>query len=224
MKMPQRISRLGERINALSLRERGMLLIALWGLLFMLWDLTLMESIRARQEAARTQLESVRERVGALSRSMRTLAGERQQNPEQKLWARLEALQAENTALAQEMASLRGGISTPRQSLAVLTGLLAEQGDVEVISLENLPVEPLLVEPLAVTGGSTETSAGIHIHRVRLVVESDFGGVLDYLNLIEGLPEGVYWESLNLNVPGWPANRVELVLYSLVPGDGWLGV
>lgn len=219
MKGPQRISRLAGRINALSLRERGILLITLWGLLFVLWDLALMEPVRERQQTVRTQLEAVRERVGAMTQGMRTLAGERQHDPKQQLRARLEALRAENMTLAQEIESIRSGISTPQQSLEVLTGLLAEQSDVEVISLENL-----LVEPLAVSGSDPETSAHLHIHRVRLVLESNFNGVLDYLYLIESLPDGVYWESLKLTVPGWPANRVELVLYSLVPGDGWLEV
>jgi MSHA biogenesis protein MshJ len=65
---------------------------------------------------------------------------------------------------------------------------------------------------------------GLFVHRVRLVIESDFGGIRDYLGLIEDLPSGVFWDSLKLDVPAWPANRAELVLYSLALDDNWLGI
>ncbi|MFW5927548.1 MAG: hypothetical protein ACOCSR_05795, partial [Wenzhouxiangella sp.] len=99
----------------------------------------------------------------------------------------------------------------------VLARLLAERPGVDVVALENMPAENL-------DGEAGNPVPGVYIHRVRLVIESDFGAVADYLDQIRALPEGVYWESLQLEVPGWPLNRVELILYSLAFADNWLEV
>lgn len=213
----ERIKALGERINGFTLRERGLLFLAVLAAVFLLWDLVAMSPINQRREVAQAQLEQVRDRVGNLNASIQAMVKNRQGDPNAELAARRDSLEREIAELETRINTLHSGVSSPDRAVRVLARLLADRADLTVVSLENLPSSPLLA------GGSAD-DAGIFIHRVRLVVESDFDGILGYMALIENLPEGVYWESLKLEVPDWPTNRVEMVLYSLALNDGWLGI
>lgn len=212
-----RLRWIAERINALSLRERALFLLAVFAIIFLIWDFAAMQPIRDRQERVQDQLEQVRDRVGRLTASIQQLATESTRNPNAELEQRRALLEDEIGDLENRLADIHGGVSGPRKSVSVLARLLSERSGVHLVELENLPVETLDNE-------SGVPLPGVYIHRVRLVIESDFGGVGDYLDRIRQLPPGVYWESMRLDVPEWPVNRVELILYSLAFADNWLEV
>jgi MSHA biogenesis protein MshJ len=214
-----RLQALAERVNGFSLRERGLLFLAILAAVFLLWDWAVMGPINERQKRTQDQLEQVRDRVTNLNESIQSMVQQRQRDPDAELTARRDALQEEVAKLETRINELHSGVSSPDRAVRVLARLLADRPDLSVVRLENLPSTPLVGTELA-NGGQ----AGIFVHRVRLVVESDFEGILGYMGLIENLPEGVYWESLKLEVPEWPRNRVEMVLYSLALNDGWLGI
>jgi len=216
MSIRARIQSLAERINGLSLRERGLLFLAILAVIFLLWDLAVMRPIESRRQATQAQLEQVRDRVDQLSSSIQTMIRERNRDPNAELTARANALEEQIEELKKRISQLHGGVSDPRNAIDVLATLLDERPGLRLVSLENMPPEPLLA-------GDPAGGGGIFIHRVQLVVEADFGGVLEYMGLVERLPAGVYWESLELDVPEWPTNRVEMVLYSVALDDGWVG-
>lgn len=217
MNLSDRSKRLAERINSLSLRERALLAVGVFAVVFLLCDLFLMKPTRDRQARVQTELEQVRDRVGQMSSMIQQIATEGASDPNIELRARVEALELETGALENRLGSSFGDIAEPRQALDVLTGLLADRNNLTVIVLEN-------AAPEALSGNAGELIAGIFVHRVRLVVESDHAGVRDYLGLVSNLPDGVYLESMDLSVPDWPINRVELVLFSLTLDSDWLGV
>lgn len=217
MSMRTRLRQTGERINALSLRERALLLLAVLAVVFLLWDLFAMQPVAERQSAVQERLEQTRERLDELNASIQRLATSRSSHPDRALEQRAASLESEIADLEQRLNDRFGGIATPQQSLGVLAGLLGERAGVTIVELENLPPESL-------ESASGQAIPGIFIHQVRVVVETDFEGVRSYLDGITELPSGVFWKALDLSVPGWPVNRVELVLYSLALDEHWLGV
>ncbi len=217
MSLRARIARIAERINSLSLRERALLMLAAFAVIFLAWDFSSMQALGQRQEAARSELENVRQRVQDLSQSLQQLASQRGRDPNRRLTAEREALEEEIDALETSLAERHGGIATPRESVSVLAGLLARRAGVDIVELENLP-------PGRLEGASGKSVPGLFVHRVRIVIESDFNGIRNYLDRTAELPRGVFWESLRLTVEQWPTNRVELMLYSITLDDRWLGV
>ncbi len=215
MTLPQRLRKLEDRVNSLALRERGLLLIAALGVAFVLADMFLLRPLDQRREATRQQLDQTADRVAQLTESVEAIAGRQRGDPNAELIEQRDALRQRINLLSDELAALDTGLLTPTQTLELLRELLAERTDLELISLTKLPAEPLDPE----TGAN-----GIFVHRFGIVVESDFSGMLDYVRLIENLPRGLYWESLRLSVPEWPANRADVVLYMLALNEDWLGV
>jgi MSHA biogenesis protein MshJ len=148
MTLRTRLYRLGEKINGFSLRERALLMLAAFAVIFLLWDVFAMRPITERQQHIQGQLNEVRDRVTTLTVSIQQLATERGRDPNAELTARRDQLETEIHALGRRLAEAHGGIATPRQSVAILAGLLAERSGVEVVELENLPVEPLYAEEI----------------------------------------------------------------------------
>jgi len=215
MSLRQRLQRIEERVNALALRERGLLLIAALGVAFLLADTFLLRPLDQRREATGQQLEQTADRVARLTESVEQLASQQRDDPNAELIDERQALRQQIKTLSDELAALDTGLLTPAQTLELLRELLAERDDLDLISLNKLPAEPLDPE---------NSGNGIFVHRFSIVVESDFSGMLEYVRLIERLPRGLYWESLALSVPDWPANRADVVLYMLTLNEDWLGV
>ena len=217
MKAMDRLRQIGDTVNALSIRERALLLLVVFAIIFLAWDMILMRPLTERQEQVQQRLEEVRERVSSLTTSIQRMAAGRAVDPNVELRARQEALTDEIDQLQARISELHGGIAAPRESIGILAGLLAQRSGITVRTLENLPAEPL-------RGTAGEPVPGIYVHRVRVVLESEFAGVGEYLERVAELPAGVFWESMTLDVPEWPVNRVELVLYNLAFSDAWLGI
>ncbi len=220
MKVSRRIRRLEERVNAMSLRERALVLIGLLGLVFLIVDATLLRPLDERREHIGSQLEQTRDRVQVLSRSIEQIATRTREDPNHELRQRAAALEGRLQRLSAELAGLDTGLMTPAQTLGLMRRVLDEQPQLDLVSLVKLPAEPLH----SGDGAEDHRDGGIFVHRFRVEVESGYGGLIDYVQLLENLPLGLYWESLRIEVPDWPANRAELVLYMLTLDEDWLGV
>lgn len=219
MSMIAGLKQLGAQLNGRSLRERVFILLTGLVILLVLWDALLLQPLRRERSDASIQLQQVAQRQSDVAASLATLEAESRRDPNQELRLREQELQTDINTLSARISTLHGGISNPRQSLTTLATLLADRSGLSLVTLENLPAEPLTNRE-----GDTPVATGLYIHRVRLVLDSNFHGVLDYLSLLNDLPGGVFWESFELSVPEWPTNRAELILYSIAAGDAWLGV
>lgn len=215
MTLRQRLQKIEDRVNALALRERALLLLAALAVVFFLADTFMLRPLDQRREDSRRLLEQTSDRVAQLSSSVEQLASQQRNDPNAALIAERNSLQQRMQAISSELAQLDTGLLGPGEMLGLLHRLLADRSDLRLVSLDKMPAEPLDPE---------STVGSIFVHRFSIVFESDFSGLLGYVRLIENMPRGLYWESLKLSVPEWPTNRAEVVLYMLALDEDWLGV
>jgi len=213
----ERLRALPERVNALSLRERALLGLAALAVVFLLWDLLLMSGLRERHDRVQEQIEQVQGQVQALTDSIQQTAVAGADDPRAALEQQRDALTDDITRLESRLADALGEVTTPAETRALLAALLAESPGLSLITLENLPVDSL-------QAADDQPSAGVYIHRIRVVVEGEHAVVRDYLDRVAETPGGVYLESVDLTVDQWPTNQAELMFYSLTLDDHWLGV
>jgi len=217
MKPMEKITAIEERINALSLRERALLGLAALAVVFLLWDLLFMNGLRERHDRVQNQIEQVQSQVQNLTETIQQTAMASADDPQAGLERQRRALNEDIERLEARLAQDLGEVSTPAETRAMLSALLAESPGLSLISLENLPVELL-------QAADAQPIPGVYIHRIRVLVEGEHSVVRDYLERAADLPGGVYLESVDLTVEQWPVNRVELMFYSLALDDRWLGV
>jgi hypothetical protein len=96
----------------------------------------------------------------------------------------------------------------PAKAAAPARGASAPKAPASAAGLATVPPPP-----------STAKSAGggniIYRHRAELTVAGNFGTLLGYLQTLQRLPGDLHWNSLQLDVAGYPQASVRLSLYTL---------
>lgn len=216
MSLREQGRRFAERIDALSLRERAMLMIGAFMVMFLAWDGLLMSGVTARSETLNAQIETTRTGIAKLNEAI-AIAAQHAGDPNDALRERLAAAEQRIDALDAELADRAGQVIPAAEMARVLEEMLERQGRLRLVRLESLPPEPLFQE-------ATASSAAVYRHGLELEVEGRYLDVLAYLRVLEALDGKFFWDAVELESGKYPANRVRIRIHSLNLEEGWLGV
>jgi MSHA biogenesis protein MshJ len=206
------MSALAKKYEALSLRERAMVVLALLALVIALWDTYLMDPLRR----ARVGLEA--ELASASSYGVTATSAD-VSDPRQVSIKRAGELQTQLATLDSQLKSSARGFVSADRMIEVLHDVLDRQGRLDLVSIRNLPVTSLV--PPVEAGAAPQPP---YVHSIELVVDGQYSDVLDYLGQLEALPWKFRWTSLDLSTAGYPRNRVRIELSTLSLDSTWLGV
>lgn len=218
--LARRLTTLGERLNALSIRERGLVFAAGVALLCMAWQTLLMGPLNARTHAAEQRLIEARQHQSAIDQVEVAAAA----NPQVAATVRNRALSERLAALDGELKSAAQGYVSPQRMTDLLREILAAQHGLTLVSLANLPVESLSQAPGAAGGTPAANDRGPFLHPVEMVVEGDYASLVAYLRALEALPYRIHWQQLDLTAGEYPVNRVRIVIGALSLSREWISV
>jgi MSHA biogenesis protein MshJ len=206
------MSALAKKYEAYSLRERGLVVLALLGLLIAAWDTYLMEPLRRARTGLEAELASASTfGVTATSRDV--------SDPRQVSIKQAGELQTQLVTLDSQLKTTARGFVSADRMIEVLHDVLDRQGRLELVSIRNLPVTTLVAAEEA--GAAPQPP---YVHSIELVVDGQYGDILDYLSRLEALPWKFRWTSLDLSTAGYPRNRVRIELATLSLDSTWMGV
>lgn len=214
MRLPGAVERVRERIDSMPLRQRALLLVAIVGLLFVVVDALLLRPQTERRASLTSRLSEVEERLETLTGTIESMAQRAAVDPNAEPRDRLDETQAAIDALRSDLSEIGGGIARADDSLEILRSLLTARDGAELVELTKLPVENLL----------EDKESPIFVHRFRLIFDADYATAMRYVSMIEGLPRGLYLESMQLEERNWPVNRIEMIFYTITLDEGWLDV
>jgi MSHA biogenesis protein MshJ len=223
MKLSETLASLQTRIDALSLRERGILFLVVALVLYMLWNALLMTPLEKRQKTLLGQINTLRSEITALDQQAVTILERHNRDPNAAERAQLEQLERANAALEQQLKEAISGLIEPQQMAKVLETVLKRQQALHFVRIENLGAEPLLV-PQADATQAVTNEAGIYKHSMRLELQGSFADTLAYLRALEGLQWQFRWDEVELTMLDYPTARVVVTVHTLSLQEGWLGV
>ena len=200
------------RYEALSLRERAFVSIAILGLLVVSWDSLLMEPLRLKRSALEGELANA-SAFGVTPQS------EDASDPRQVSIRRAGELQTQLQGLDAQLANTASGFVSSTRMIEVLHDMLDRQGRLGLVSIRNLPVTGLI--PPA---DPASPARAPYVHAIEIVIDGEYADILDYLSALEALPWKFRWTSLDLSTAGYPRNRVRIELSTLSLDSTWLGV
>lgn len=221
MKFRQRGQQLLAQVDALSLRERGMLMIGAFMVLFLLWDWMLMDDISRRGKAVNAEIETTRAGIERLNRAVAAAAQSRGGDPNAALQAQIATSREQLAVLDAELAARAGQVIPPEQMAGVLQDMLRRQGRLKLIRVASLPPEALFART---ADNGEELPGAVYRHGLEFEVEGRYLDILAYLREMEALESQFFWEALELESDRYPLNRVSIRVYSLNLEEGWLGV
>jgi MSHA biogenesis protein MshJ len=223
MSATERWIKLLQRTDALSLRERLFVFAALLVVIGGTWEAFLATPLEAREARATARIENTRTRLAELDQSL-DLTSQGIGDGMSAHFTRLQALRQQVAAGEESVRIYTSDLVDPGQMRFVLEDLLREQTGLQLVSISNLPVEPVVEPEETATGAAPRAAANLFRHGLVLVLEGSYLDCFAYLRSVESLPWQLYWSSIELATDTHPRSRIMIELHTLSLEEEWIGV
>lgn len=210
-----RLKPLVAKVDALSLRERLLILVTTLALIAALWHVLLMQPLQQRATQTRAELTALEDRISAANRNLEDQILQLAGGDSQKR-TRIASLRKRIDEINATLGNHASELIDPSEMAQVLEGVLKEQSKLTLVRIRNTTPDSLVAneEPDAVT---------FYRHGLEIEVEGSYADCVEYLSAIESLPWRLYWQILELDVIQYPRNRIRIEVGTLSLDEEWIG-
>lgn len=219
-----------ERVDALKLNERVLLLAALLLVVVKVWDGLLLAPMTAERVRLQSEVETLGTALREADQLSQAVLAAARHDPDAEVAATLAARNAELSSVEAEIKSKVGRMVPQEQMATVLSAVLKRFDKLEFVALEGLGAEPVLAAKAAPADGAaapsadTTPQAGAWRHGIRIRFKGSYLDALAYLRALETLPWGFFWDRIELETRDYPATEGSIVVYTVSLDRGWIGV
>lgn len=213
----ERLRQLGERVSAMSLRERVLVFGALLALVLATVQGVLTDPASLRAQQARDRIQAAEDGLAEIARQGAAEGAVR--DPDQALRAELASLEARLAELGTALKARERTLVAPERMRDVLRDMVQGSGSLRIVGFESLPPQPV---PLA--GAPEGAPPGLYRHGFRITVSGAYGDLVAYLERLERLPWRLHWSAARLDASGRPALQLTLTVHTLSLEEAWLRV
>ncbi len=205
------------RVNAMSQREKLILLATILVVLLLIFEAFLWASNWQIKQQSEQQIQTAQALQGALLSQRQTLQQAIAQDPNSALRAENEQLETQLSAKQDELRASLSRLVAPEEMPAMLVALLGNNPGLQVAEVNKIPT-------VKIQQGEGEGAAVLYSHRIRIVVEGRFFDALKYVQKIEAENGRLRLISLDYEVSRYPKGGLTLELETLGLDERWLGV
>lgn len=226
--MKPRFDQYAAKLDALSRRERTMVLVGGVALILALFYYLGIGPSLERSRAMRARIADQQNQLVAATAQRAELETASKQDPDLATRQRIVNKKQQLADIDGQLTGLQRTLVSPQGMSAVLAQLVGPDVRVRVLRLRNLPPTPLVEKPAADAAATPAPAAhatGRHVykHGLQVLVEGSYLDVLAYVARLEQQPWQVYW-GRTVMTADYPAVHVELTLYTLSLEQTWLAV
>ncbi len=229
----QRVLDVAARMDALSLRERGMVFGATIAVLAFAGHTLVLAPQDAKQAALRTQIEQQQAASAAIDAEITARVEGSRIDPDAQSRTRLNTMQQEMGQLGSELLALEHGLVPPERMGPLVEGILRANGRLKLVSMRTLPAEPLAAPgataataapaapatPAPAAGGDVPL---LYRHGVEVTVRGNYLDMVDYMSTLDAMPTRMFWGRAQLDVETYPTARLTLTLHTLSLDRQWM--
>jgi MSHA biogenesis protein MshJ len=204
-----------DRVDALDLRERILLLAATVVVSFLIVDSLLLQPTLKAQQIAEERISNLETQLGALNQQANLLSYKSDEDPLASRSETRDNLASELGELNTRILGQLGALVEPAQAARVLEQVLTGHRELKLKSLQasaeslsNLDVEKQ-------SGGT-----GLGRYQLEMVVEGRYLDLLHYLQELEAMPWKFFWQTVDFQMAEYPHAETRLQLYTLGAQDG----
>ncbi|MCW8196625.1 hypothetical protein F6455_17665 [Proteobacteria bacterium 005FR1] len=210
-----------DKLDALSLRERALVLLSVLAVLYLAWDFVLYQPIANSRATVATELATTEQKIASMKQEETILLQTLGSDPDRDLKIQIKDLENRMGALDANLSELSVGLVPVDRLATILQDVLARTDNLQLQSLQTLPVEKLA---LNVKTDADAASAGVYKHTVAITVKGSYFQLLDYLKKLEGMAWRFYWDELRYQREDYPDGLFEIRVYTLSTDEGLFGV
>ncbi len=211
------------KIDAMSLRERVMIFVALAFVLISAINAFLLDPLLAKQTAMSAQVVQQQEKMKELQASMQQLLQAQQNDAHSPLRAHIVELKTQLQQQEDYLQTRRDRLVEPSKMAELLQQVLKNHGNLQLVEIKTLPLSLLIDQPAAKTG-EVRHEQQIYKHGVQISVRGGYLQLLRYLSSLEKLPTQMFWGDASLVVDTYPDAVLTLTVYTLSLDKTWLTV
>ena len=214
------------KFDSISLRERGLIFFAIALLIISLVNKLFIDPLLAKQKSLSEHMVHQQEKIKEVRATMEALLQAKINDANSPLRKQLNLAKQRIGDSDAYMQNLRGRLVAPEQMANLLQQVLKKNGQLELVNLQSLPVEPLIAEKTegAKTAPAGDTRNQVFTHRVKLTVRGTYADLLQYLTTLEHLPTQMFWGMAKMEAEHPPTAELTLTLYTLSLDKTWLQI
>lgn len=223
------------RVDALTLKERVLVLAAVVLTVLAAADSLLLQPLDRTRAELQNQIEAVTETLAQTERLTAETLARAAHDPDAEVQQGLTRNRAQQALVEAEIKARIGRMVPPEQMAQVLERVLSGFDRLQFVGLEGLGVEPLVEseeDPPTTPAGAAIPDArdrhddfvGAYRHGLRIRFSGSYLDTLAYLRALEQLPWGFFWDSVELETGDYPETTGSIVVYTLSLQRGWIGV
>jgi MSHA biogenesis protein MshJ len=224
--MKRQWERIAEKIDALSLRERGLVFFSLALVVLGLLYSVLVRPVMEQQRIISRSISQQESQIRVANQQLGTIITLRRENPDAANRRRLEELNKRIAETRQGMVQRQSSLIAADRMSGLLEDLVARNRNLELVDLKNLA--PTRVGAPAAGAKPSEPAAGspgertIFRQGVEVTLRGGYFDLLEYVRQLEGLPTRLLWGRVDLSVGEYPKVTMKLTLYTLSVDRAWL--
>jgi len=204
-----------DRVDALELRERILLMAAGIAVMFLLVDNLWLQPTLKAQRVAEQQIADLEIKLNSLQQNAGLLSMNSTADPLAPRHQHRDQLRTELTDLNARILNQLGALVEPAQAAKVLEQLLGRHAGLKLATLSAS------TEPLSdMSTGAASDSPELARYQVDMVVKGGYLEVLKYLASLESLPWKFFWQQVNFQSTEYPHAETRLQLYTLGAAHG----
>lgn len=226
----QRWEVIRQKIDALSLRERALVLLSTVAVVYLLWDVAIYNPLAQAKAGIDKSIQETTQKISSLRQEEQALLSALGSDPDRELKMQRDDLQARVRQLDVELSELSAGLVPVDQLAKILQDVLRQTGALHLQNLRTLPVEELQITAQAPATTDEQgdqldnLAAGVYKHTVELTVTGSYFQLLSYLKLLEAMDWRFYWDELSFSRDNYPRGTISLRVYTLSTDEGLFGV
>jgi MSHA biogenesis protein MshJ len=243
--MKQQWEQLTNKIDAFTLRERGMMLIIISVGIIVLFNSLLFEPQFARQKILSDKIKLEQTQINVARIEIAQRAAGILVDPDAEIKKNIVSAEQQLLKIDAGLQVLQKNLVRPEKMTPLLESILKRNQKLQLYSLKNLPVVNLIDDIegvtnlnskiVAVTGvdpsvkaktaaSETNIHGAIYKHEVEIVLQGNYLDMVSYMRELESLPEQIYWSKGKLKVIDYPNASLTLNLFTLSLEKKWLNL
>lgn len=222
--MSKALNSILHRIDAMTLRERALVFLALVFVFYLLWSSLLMDPLEKQQRAMLQRMSAMQGEIRTLELQIQAVVERGKRDPNNAARRELAGYRAELEQLDAHIGSTVGSLIKPQQMARILEEALTRDTRLSLLKVESLGSTPLIAVEPEPPVAEDEPAVGIYRHGLRLEFEGDYLSALDYLKAVQALPWALYWDGFRIVSIDYPRAHISIEVHTLSLQEGWIGV
>lgn len=211
------LNNLQEKFEALTKREKIIVVVAALVGLWVGWDNFFYQPAQKKQQALQLELTSLKQQITDQQLTAIKLENSAHTDPNLSNRNKLAELKAEYNRLQELMMQGAKNFVPPHLMAVALSDILNQNNQLTLIKLDTLPVTTLLES-------KQPQLNPIYKHGLTITFSGSYLNTLNYLKALESLPWHFIWESIDYRVKDYPTAETTIRAYTLSFKESWLGV